>query len=224
MSCLIQLENISKQYTSGVNSFSALSNVDFELNRGEMTAIVGVSGSGKSTLMNILGLLDRGNSGRYLFDGKDVSHFSEPELADLRNQKIGFVFQSFFLLPRFSALQNVMLPLFYRGNTRADAKIKAMQILESVGIAHLADHHPNQMSGGQQQRVAIARALVGKPDVILADEPTGALDSQTSLEVMNLFRELNEEYGCTIVIITHDKEISRGCKRTVIIKDGKIVS
>lgn len=223
LSSLIKLDNIIKTYQLGGNQFTALKGVDFQLDHGEMTAIVGVSGSGKSTLMNIIGFLDKCTSGHYFFDGQEVSDLSEQELAGIRNQKIGFVFQSFFLLARQSALQNVMLPLFYRGTPRAEAKEKAMMMLEKVGVAHLADHKPNQLSGGQQQRVAIARALVGDPQVILADEPTGALDSQTGKEVMELFLDLNRKEHRTIVIITHDKEVSRQCARVVTIKDGKIV-
>lgn len=222
MTSLIQLENVTKVYQLGANEYHALKGIDFELQRGEMTSIVGVSGSGKSTLMNIIGCLDQCTSGRYFFSGDDVSHLSENELATIRNQKIGFVFQSFFLLARSSALENVMLPLFYRDTPREEAKEKALHMLEKVGVAHLAQHRPNQLSGGQQQRVAIARALVGNPEVILADEPTGALDSQTSNEVMELLTRLNKEEGRTIVIITHDKEISKRCPRTLIIKDGKI--
>ncbi len=220
---LVKLENVTKTYNLGGNSFSALKGVDFQLQSGEMTAIVGVSGSGKSTLMNIIGFLDRCTNGRYIFNDVDVSQLSEHELADIRNQKIGFVFQSFFLLPRSTALQNVMLPLFYRGTPREQAKLKALQMLEKVGVAHLANQRPNQMSGGQQQRVAIARALVGDPEVILADEPTGALDSQTGDDVMRLFTLLNENEGRTIIIITHDKGVSKRCSRTVTIKDGRIV-
>jgi putative ABC transport system ATP-binding protein len=224
LSSLIKLDNITKIYQLGNNTFTALKGIDFELQQGEMTAIVGMSGSGKSTLMNIIGFLDHGTSGQYFFSGQDVSHLSGHELADIRNQKIGFVFQSFFLLARSNALQNVMLPLFYRGTPRVQAKDMAMHMLEKMGVGHLAHHRPNQLSGGQQQRVAIARALVGNPDVILADEPTGALDSDTGNEVMKLFVDLNRKENRTIVIITHDKEISRRCQRTVIIKDGRILT
>lgn len=223
MSSLIKLENITKVYHLGDTDYPALKGINFQLDRGEMTAIVGVSGSGKSTMMNIIGFLDHCTTGRYLFGGQDVSRLSEQELAAIRNKKIGFVFQSFFLLARSDALQNVMLPLFYRGTPREEAKEIAMHMLEKVGVGHLADHRPNQLSGGQQQRVAIARALVGDPEVVLADEPTGALDSQTGHEVMELFADLNRKEGRTIVIITHDKEVSRRCQRTVTIKDGKIV-
>lgn len=219
---LIELENVTKVYKLGDNEFHALKGVDFQLSSGEMTAIVGVSGSGKSTLMNILGFLDRCTTGSYHFQNKDVSDLNENELATIRNQKIGFVFQSFFLLQRSTALQNVMLPLFYRETPEAEAKERALAMLSKVGVEHLAHHRPNQLSGGQQQRVAIARALVTNPDLILADEPTGALDSQTGDEVMQLFHNLNQKEHRTIIIITHDKEISRRCRRVVTIKDGRI--
>lgn len=223
MSSLIKLENIYKSYPLGDTVYQALKGVDFTLERKEMTAIVGVSGSGKSTLMNIIGFLDRATSGRYLFDGVDVSSLSKQALADIRNKKIGFVFQSFFLLARSNALQNVMLPLFYRGTPQQIAKEKALTMLDKMDVLHLAKHKPNQLSGGQQQRVAIARALIGDPEVILADEPTGALDSKTGDDVMRLFTELNEKEGRTIIIITHDKAISERCKRVVSIKDGKLL-
>lgn len=223
LSFLIKLENVCKSYPLGESSYQALKGVDFTLMRGEMTAIVGVSGSGKSTLMNIIGFLDRASSGRYFFDGLDVSQISKHDLADIRNQKIGFVFQSFFLLLRANALQNVMLPLFYRGTPHEEARAKAMEMLDKVGVAHLATHKPNQLSGGQQQRVAIARALVSDPQVILADEPTGALDSKTSDEVMRLLTDLNQKEGRTIIIITHDKGVSERCTRMVSIKDGKLI-
>jgi putative ABC transport system ATP-binding protein len=224
LSSLIKLENITKTYKMGETNIDALKGVDFELQRGEMTAIVGVSGSGKSTLMNIIGFLDHCTTGRYLFNDQDVSFLTEVELADIRNQKIGFVFQSFFLLPRSNALQNVMLPLFYRGLPREESNELAMQMLDKVGVGSLAHHRPNQLSGGQQQRVAIARALVSNPEVILADEPTGALDSETGNDVMALLADLNRKEGRTIVIITHDKDISRRCQRVVMIKDGRMVS
>lgn len=201
----------------------ALNGIDFTLAAGEMTAIVGVSGSGKSTLMNILGLLDRPTSGMYQLDGVDVSSLNDNALADIRNQKIGFVFQSFFLLPRLTALENVLLPLFYQGIKRSIAKECALAMLDKLNIKQLALHKPTQLSGGQQQRVAIARALVCNPSMILADEPTGALDSQTGIEVMQLLKSLNAE-GSTIVIITHDLGISSQCKRVVTIKDGQFSS
>lgn len=223
MSSLIKLENVTKHYRMGENDVHALKGIHFQLNRGEMTAIVGVSGSGKSTLMNIIGFLDRPTSGKYFFNDQDVSNIAEQELASIRNHKIGFVFQSFFLLARSNAIQNVMLPLFYRGIPRMQAEEMARIALDKVGVAHLAKHKPNQLSGGQQQRVAIARALVTNPEVILADEPTGALDSQTGDELMALFTNLNRNEGRTIVIITHDKEVSRRCSRVVTIKDGNIL-
>ena len=223
MSSLIKLDHVSKSYHMGQNIVQALRDASLTLQHGEMTAIVGSSGSGKSTLMNIMGFLDRPSSGSYVFNGVDVTSFSEDELADIRNQEIGFVFQSFFLLPRLSALQNVVLPLFYRGLSQEDASAQAQQMLEKVGVGHLAHNRPNQLSGGQQQRVAIARALVGDPKMILADEPTGALDSDTGNDVMQLFTDLNRKEGRTIVIITHDKDISRRCERVVTIKDGVLV-
>lgn len=223
MSLLIDLQNVSKNYVMGEKTFHALKNIQFQVNRSDMLAILGASGSGKSTLMNIIGFLDQATQGSYFFDGVDVSHLEEDALAQIRNKKIGFVFQSFFLLPRLTALQNVMLPLFYREEDAENAKQKSLLILEKVGMEKLAHHKPNQLSGGQQQRVAIARALVGNPEVILADEPTGALDSETGADVMNLFLQLNTE-GCTIVIVTHDKEISRLCRKIVRLKDGEVVS
>ena len=173
--------------------------------------------------MNIIGFLDYCTEGKYYFDGQDVSHLAENELAMIRNTKIGFIFQSFFLLARSTALQNVMLPLFYRGVSRDKAAERAMMMLDKVGLAHLAQHRPNQLSGGQQQRVAIARALVGGPALILADEPTGALDSRTGKEVMDLLLQLNHDDKRTILIITHDNEVSKRCERIVTIKDGNIV-
>lgn len=220
---LIKLENVSKTYQIGQNQVQALRSVNFELHTGEMTAIMGSSGSGKSTLMNIIGFLDRPSSGQYWFNGKNVSSLQEDDLADIRNREIGFVFQSFFLLPRLTAMENVILPLFYRGTLRETALEQAQRMLEKMGVGHLAHHRPNQLSGGQQQRVAISRALVGDPKVILADEPTGALDSDTGNEVMRLFSELHSKENRTIVIITHDKEVSRRCERVVMIKDGKDV-
>ncbi|MBV9575502.1 MAG: ABC transporter ATP-binding protein [Gammaproteobacteria bacterium] len=217
---MIKLENITKIYQVGNTELLALKGIYFAAKRGEMIAIVGMSGSGKSTLMNIMGCLDQASSGHYFFAGQDVSRLLDAELAAIRNKSIGFVFQSFFLLPRLNALQNVMLPLFYRDIPKIQMKKTALQMLEKVGLAHLATHKPHQLSGGQQQRVAIARALVGEPEVIFADEPTGALDSQTGNEIMDLFIQLNRE-GCTIIVITHDKDISKRCQRVVMMKDGK---
>jgi putative ABC transport system ATP-binding protein len=223
LSSLIDLRNITKNYQSGTNEFHALKGINFQLLRGEMLAIVGSSGSGKSTMMNIMGFLDHCTTGEYFFSDENVSHLSDKELAITRNQKIGFVFQSFFLLPRLSALQNVMLPLFYREEPLISAREKARKILAKVGMEKFETHKPNQLSGGQQQRVAIARALVGDPDVVFADEPTGSLDSNTGQEVMSLFLRLNHEENRTIVIVTHDKEVSRLCKRIVTLKDGLMV-
>lgn len=223
MSSLIKLQHISKTYQLGENTIHALRDACIDIQAGEMLAIIGTSGSGKSTLMNIIGFLDKGSAGQYWFSGKDVSDLTDDDLAAIRNREIGFVFQSFFLLPRSTALQNVMLPLFYRGIDPDEARQKAQAMLDKVGVGHLSNNRPNQLSGGQQQRVAIARALVGDPKVILADEPTGALDTDTGNEVMQLFTDLNRKEGRTIVIITHDKDISRRCGRVVTIKDGVLV-
>jgi putative ABC transport system ATP-binding protein len=220
---LIDLQKASKVYHAGTHEVHALKEVSLRLSRGEMLAIVGASGSGKSTLMNIMGFLDHCTSGHYFFSGEDVSNLSDEALAVTRNRKIGFVFQSFFLLPRLTALQNVMLPLFYREIAAPAARVQALAFLKKVAMEDFASHRPNQLSGGQQQRVAIARALVGDPDVIFADEPTGSLDSQTGQEVMALFSRLNQGEGRTIVIVTHDKEISRQCQRVITLKDGSMV-
>lgn len=221
---LVKLENITKLYRLGSGEeYPALKGVDFQLERGEMIAIVGASGSGKSTLMNILGFLDHCTSGKYFFSGEDVSNLEDEALSRIRNQKIGFVFQSFFLLPRLNALQNVMLPLFYRGVPTEEAEAMSLRMLNKVGMSKLVKHKPNQLSGGQQQRVAIARALVGDPEVILADEPTGALDSQTGQDVLDLFVDLNKNEKRTIVVVTHDHDVSRQCQRVVTLKDGKVV-
>jgi putative ABC transport system ATP-binding protein len=223
LSFLIELQNITKVYQSGTSEFHALRGISFQLARGEMIAIIGPSGSGKSTMMNIMGFLDRCSTGHYIFSGENVSRLTDKKLAETRNKRIGFVFQSFFLLPRLDALQNVMLPLFYREELFVTARKRALDMLDKMGMRKFADHKPNQLSGGQQQRVAIARALVSDPDVIFADEPTGSLDSKTGEEVMSLFLQLNQEEGRTIVIVTHDKEVSALCKRTVALKDGLIV-
>jgi putative ABC transport system ATP-binding protein len=224
LSYLIKLENVTKTYQIGDNHINALFDVDLTIKQGEMTAVMGSSGSGKSTLMNIIGCLDRVTTGKYYFANQDVSHLSSLQLAEFRNRKIGFVFQSFFLLPRVNALHNVILPLYYRGTPNDEAKDKALSMLAKVGMEQFALHKPNQLSGGQQQRVAIARALANDPEVVLADEPTGALDSQTGNEVLDLFDDLNRKEGRTIVIITHDHEVSRRCRRIVTIKDGRIMA
>ena len=202
----------------------ALNHINLTISAKEMLAIIGVSGSGKSTLMNIIGLLDKPTTGEFLLHDKEISTFNADELAEIRNKTIGFVFKSFFLLPRLTAEQNVALPLLYRGVNLQQAKKQANNMLEKVGIAHLHNHKPNQMSGGEQQRVAIARALIGQPDIILADEPTGSLDTKTGQEILDLFSNLNTIDKKTVVIITHDPNISKQCQRIVNLKDGKIIS
>ncbi len=223
MSFLIKLNKVTKVYPSDKAPYHALKEIDFELQRGEMVGIVGASGSGKSTLMNIIGFLDHCTTGQYIFSGQNVSHLNHDELSQIRNQKMGFVFQSFFLLPRMNALQNVMLPLFYRGEEKEKSEQKARDMLKKVGMEHFSHQKPNQLSGGQQQRVAIARALVGDPDIILADEPTGSLDSKTGHEVMNLLLDLNQQENRTIIMVTHDQHLSRLCQRTVMIQDGCVI-
>ncbi len=224
MNPVIHLEEISKVYSSGGEAVQAVRNVDLTILPGEFVAIMGASGSGKSTLMNVIGCLDRATGGRYLLDGTDVSHLSRNELADVRNAKIGFVFQGFNLLARTSAAENVELPLLYaRGkNAGAGHRGRALQALERVGLAHRSGHYPNQLSGGQQQRVAIARALVNAPALLLADEPTGNLDSRTSVDIMRLFQQVNDQ-GITIVMVTHEPDIARYTKRNIVMRDGQIV-
>jgi len=217
---LIHLESITKVYGIGDGSVAALRDFSLTVESGESLAVMGPSGSGKSTLMNILGCLDTPTSGRYWFAGQDVSRLNETELAHVRNRRIGFVFQQFQLLPKLSAWRNVELPLLYR-NVR-DRRSLALQALEQVGLANRVDHRPTQLSGGQQQRVAIARALVTDPDLILADEPTGNLDTASSRDVLAVLHELNEQ-GRTIVIITHDPEVAPVAKRTVHMRDGRLV-
>jgi putative ABC transport system ATP-binding protein len=222
-SSLIRLEKVAKVYRMGDVEVHALRGVTLSIEQGEFTAVMGASGSGKSTLMNIVGLLDRPTGGAYLLEGEEVSKLTTERLAEVRNQTIGFVFQSFNLLARTSALENVELPLLYGGVNRADRHRRAGQSLDRVGLASRADHHPNQMSGGQQQRVAIARALVTEPRVILADEPTGNLDSRTSVEVMALFQELGRS-GITVVLVTHEADISQYASRVIVMRDGRILS
>jgi putative ABC transport system ATP-binding protein len=219
---IIELHQVSKTYRIGENTTTVLHDINFQLNVGERVAIMGASGSGKTTLMNILGLLDHPTSGQYYLNGQEVNHLIEDERAALRNRTIGFVFQSFFLLPRLNILQNVGLPLHYRGCDKEEINSRAKQLLTKVGLTHLMQHKPNQLSGGQQQRAAIARALIGNPTVILADEPTGALDSHTGQVIMDLFAELNEKENVTIIIVTHDAHIAEQCQRIVHIQDGKI--
>jgi putative ABC transport system ATP-binding protein len=222
---VIKLAEIHKIYHTGEVDVHAVQGVSLEILPGEFVAIMGSSGSGKSTLMNLIGCLDRPTRGNYHLDGIDVSTLDRDELADVRNEKIGFVFQGFNLLSRTSALENVEMPMLYNRShvTAHEQNERAMHALELVGLGQRADHHPNQLSGGQQQRVAIARALVNQPSLILADEPTGNLDSQTSIEIMGVFQKLNEQ-GITIVMVTHELDIARYTKRTVVLRDGKIVT
>lgn len=221
---LIELKNINKIYQTGTIALRALKDVSLVIDSLEMVAIVGVSGSGKSTMMNIIGLLDLPTSGKFLLNGKQVSLIAEDELAEIRNKTIGFVFQSFFLLPRLKALQNVVLPLLYRGYNFKKALKTAENIMAKLGISHLCDNKPNQMSGGEQQRVAIARALIGNPEIILADEPTGSLDTKTGREIMSLFAKLHEIDHKTVIIITHDQSISEQCGRIITLQDGRIIN
>ncbi len=220
---LVRLEDVVKTYQMGDVEVHALRGVSLAIERGEFIAVMGASGSGKSTLMNILGCLDRPSSGRYLLEGQEVSSLSTDQLAEIRNRTIGFVFQNFNLLSRTSALENVELPLVYAGVSTAERHARAAESLDRVGLADRAAHHPNQMSGGQQQRVAIARALVNRPRVILADEPTGNLDSRTSIEVMALFQELGRS-GITVLLVTHEPDIAQYASRVLVMRDGKVVS
>jgi putative ABC transport system ATP-binding protein len=217
------MENLEKIYVAGTVEVPALIEIDLAIDAGEFLSIMGPSGSGKSTLMNILGCLDVPTSGHYILDGEDVSALNLDERADLRNRKIGFVFQGFNLLPRMDALHNVELPLIYGRVKTAERKNSAMQALELVGLTERANHLPSQLSGGQQQRVAIARALVNNPDIILADEPTGNLDTRTSNEIMAVFSRLNQQKQITFVLVTHDPEVGAVTDRRIMIRDGRIV-
>src|SRR5216110_946052 len=223
---LVRLIDVHKIYRTGEMEVPAVRGVSLEIKRGEFVALMGASGSGKSTLMNILGCLDRPTSGRYLLDQHDVSSLNRDQLADIRNRKLGFVFQSFNLLPRTSARENVELPLLYgaRRLTNAELREKSDHVLNSVGLAGREGHHPSQLSGGQQQRVAIARALINNPEVLLADEPTGNLDSRTSVEIMEIFQRLNEERNITILLVTHEPDVSRFAKRVIMFRDGRVRS
>ena len=222
---VVRLENIHKTYHTGEVEVHAVRGVSLQIKRGEFVAFMGSSGSGKSTLMNLLGCLDRPSEGRYLLDGFDVSGLDRDRLADIRNRKLGFVFQSFNLLPRTSALENVELPLLYGEHrlTNAQLREKAGKVLAAVGLAGREDHHPSQLSGGQQQRVAIARALINDPEVVLADEPTGNLDSHTSVEIMDIFQKLNDR-GITIVMVTHEADIAAYARRNIVMRDGLVQS
>ena len=219
---LVKFSKVNKVYSTGDVKFQALSNINLEVKKEEFLAIIGSSGSGKSTLMNIIGLLDKPTSGSYELDGQNTAHLNENHLAEIRNKKIGFIFQSFNLLPRTSALDNVAMPLIYAGVPEKDRQERAKKALEQVGLSDKLLSHPNQLSGGQQQRVAIPRALVNEPEIILADEPTGNLDSKSGDEIMHIFQKLNKE-GKTIIMITHEVDIARHAKKTVRIKDGEIM-
>jgi putative ABC transport system ATP-binding protein len=222
---VVRLVDVHKTYRTGEMEVRAVRGVSLEIGCGEFVALMGASGSGKSTLMNILGCLDRPTSGRYVLDDADVSGLDRDRLADIRNRKIGFVFQNFNLLPRTSARENVELPLLYNPQrlTNAQLREKANRVLASVGLAGREDHHPSQLSGGQQQRVAIARALINDPEMVLADEPTGNLDSRTSIEIMGIFQQLNER-GITIVMVTHEQDIASYAQRNVVMRDGIVLS
>lgn len=223
METLVEVRDMCKIYNPGENEVRALDHVNLKISRGEFVAIIGHSGSGKSTLMNMLGCLDVPTSGSYYLNGKDVSHLTDDELSDIRNLEIGFIFQGFNLIPNLTARENVELPLIYRGVGRKEREALALDALETVGLSHRIDHKPNEMSGGQQQRVAIARAIAAKPPVILADEPTGNLDSASSKEILQILKELYKG-GRTVILITHDNGIAAQAKRVIRILDGRIES
>lgn len=218
---MLNLKDIRKSYHLGTEEFAILKGIDLEVNEGDFLAIMGPSGSGKSTLMNIIGCLDKPGSGSYAIEGRDVSSLSDNELADLRNQKIGFVFQNFNLMPKLTACQNVELPLTYMNVPNKERRKRALEMLKLVGLEERSEFKPMELSGGQKQRVAIARALVTNPSFILGDEPTGALDTKTSVQIMDLFKQFNDN-GKTIIIITHEPEVAALCKKTVILRDGNI--
>lgn len=220
---MIRVENLNKYYINGEMKLHALKNINFHVKAGEFAAIMGSSGSGKSTMMNILGCLDKNSEGTYILDGIDVSKTKEEDLCKIRNAKIGFVFQAFNLLPKLTALENVELPLVYAGVPKGEREKRAAEVLKKVGLSERMHHKPNELSGGQRQRLAIARALVNDPAIILADEPTGNLDSVSEEEIMKLFQELNNQ-GKTIIIVSHEPEVAKYCKRIIVFKDGRIIS
>jgi len=223
MSNVISIENLRKTYVMGTEKVHALKSISMEVDRNEYIALMGPSGSGKSTLMNLLGCLDTPSDGTYSLNGQNVSIMEDAELAEIRNKEIGFVFQTFNLLPRLSALDNVALPLVYAGMSKSDRIARAIEVLETVGLGDRIDHKPNELSGGQRQRVAIARALVNNPAIILADEPTGNLDTKTSIEIMEIFEKLHES-GNTIIVVTHEPDIAEHCHRIIRLRDGLVES
>jgi putative ABC transport system ATP-binding protein len=220
---IIKIRNIIRDFQLGQETVHVLKDIDLDIDKGEYVAIMGPSGSGKSTLMNLIGCLDTPTAGSYVLNGKDVSQMSDDELADIRNKEIGFVFQTFNLLPRTTALDNVALPMVYAGASKKDRTERAVQVLADVGLSDRMDHRPNQLSGGQRQRVAVGRALVNKPSIILADEPTGNLDSKTGVEIMNLFEDIHKA-GNTIIVVTHEEEIASHAQRVIRLRDGMIES
>lgn len=223
MSKVIEIHNITRDFPLGQEIIKVLKGIDLEIEKGEYVAFMGPSGSGKSTLMNLLGCLDTPTSGQYILNGQDVSKMTDDELAEIRNKEIGFVFQTFNLLPRTTALENVALPMVYAGFSKAERKTRAEEVLTNVGLADRMDHKPNQLSGGQRQRVAVGRALVNKPSIILADEPTGNLDSKTSLEIMHLFDEIHAA-GNTVILVTHEEDVANHAHRIIRLRDGLVES
>ena len=220
---LINITNLKRDFQLGDETIYVLKGIDLQINKAEYVALMGPSGSGKSTLMNLLGCLDTPTSGTYILNGKDVSQMHDDDLAEIRNKEIGFVFQTFNLLPRTTALDNVALPMIYAGYSKSERNKRASEVLTQVNLADRKDHQPNQLSGGQRQRVAIARAMVNKPSIILADEPTGNLDSKTSIEIMNLFNEIHKN-GNTVIVVTHEEDIAKYAHRVIRLKDGMIES
>jgi putative ABC transport system ATP-binding protein len=223
MGNIIKIRNIIRDFKLGQETVHVLKGIDLDIEKGEYLAIMGPSGSGKSTLMNLLGCLDTPTSGSYILNGKDVSQMEDDELAEIRNKEIGFVFQTFNLLPRTTALDNVALPMVYAGFSKKDRTIRAQEVLTNVGLADRMDHRPNQLSGGQRQRVAVGRALVNKPSIILADEPTGNLDSKTGIEILQLFDEIHKA-GNTVIVVTHEEEVAERAHRVIRLRDGEIES